>query len=96
MPDVDLPKAEHALAVLHRARLSRNDAAKNMLAILVYETANTGLRPPAIEEAHQVAWLAISELSVWLKEESFAPPETWNAAMKAIERWKESLIWIQY
>jgi hypothetical protein len=91
MRDVDLPKAEHALAVLRRARLSRNHAAAKMLAALVYEAANTGLRPPEMEEAHEAAWLAISELSVWLKEESFAPPQTWNAALKATERWKELL-----
>ena len=28
MPDVDLPKAEHVLSVLRRARLSRNETAQ--------------------------------------------------------------------
>jgi hypothetical protein len=91
MPDVDLPKAEHALTVLRRARFSRNETAAKIVEALVYEAVNTGLRVPEIEEAHQAAWIAICALSAWLKAEAFAPPETWNAAFKATENWREIL-----
>ncbi len=60
MPDVDLPKAEHVLSVLRRARLSRNETAATMIAELVYEMAYTGSRAPEIEEARQAAWIEIS------------------------------------
>jgi hypothetical protein len=59
--DPDFPKANHALQVLRRARLSRNEAAAIMLGDLVYEMAATGLQTPEIEEAHQAAWIAISK-----------------------------------
>jgi len=91
MPDVDLPKAEHVLSVLRQARLSRNETAATMMAELVYEMAYTDLRPPEIEEARKAAWIEISALSASLKAESFAPPDMWNAALKATERWKELL-----
>lgn len=80
MPDVDLPKAEHALPVLRRARLSRNENAAVMIAELVYEMSYTGSHTPEIEEAREAAWIAISALSASLKAELFAPPEMWNAA----------------
>jgi hypothetical protein len=92
MPDVDLPKAEHALSVLRQARLSRNETAATMIADLVYQRAYTGLRAPEIEEARQAAWIAISALSASLKAESFAPPDMWNAALKATENWKDLLV----
>jgi len=44
--DPDLPKANHALQVLHQARLSRNETAAIMVGDLVYEMASTGLRTP--------------------------------------------------
>jgi len=91
MPDVDLPKAEHALSVLRRARLSRNETAAVMIAELVYEMSYTGSHTPEIEEAREAAWIAISALSASLKAELFAPPEMWNAALKASERWKDLL-----
>lgn len=91
MPDVDLPKAEHALPVLRRARLSRNENAAVMIAELVYEMSYTGSHTPEIEEAREAAWIAISALSASLKAELFAPPEMWNAALKATERWKDLL-----
>jgi hypothetical protein len=59
--DPDFQKANHALQVLRQARLSRNEAAAIMIADLVYQTANTGLRDPEIEEAHQAAWVAKSD-----------------------------------
>jgi len=61
--DPDFPKAEHALQVLRQARLSRSEAAAIMVEDLAYETANTGLRTPEVEEAHQAAWIAISALA---------------------------------
>jgi hypothetical protein len=88
MPDVDLPKAEHALSVLRQARLSRNETAATMIAELVYEMAYTGLPAPEIEEAREAAWIEISALSASLKAELFAPPDMWNAALEATERWK--------
>ena len=91
MPDVDLPKAEHALSVLTQARLSRNETAAIMIAELVYQMAYTGLHSPEIEEARQAAWMEISALSTSLKAELFAPPDMWHAALKATERWKELL-----
>ena len=90
--DPDLPKANHALLVLRQARLSRNEAAAIMIADLIYETTNTPQRSPEIEEAHQAAWLAISELARALKKEKFAPPALWKAALEATENWKELLI----
>jgi hypothetical protein len=60
--DPDFPKAEHALQVLRQARLARNETAAIMVEDLAYETANTGLRDPEIEQAHQAAWVAISAL----------------------------------
>jgi hypothetical protein len=92
MPDVDLPKAEHALSVLRRARLSRNETAATMIADLVYHVSYTGLRAREIDEAREAAWIAISALSASLRSDSFAPPDTWNAALKATERWKEKAI----
>lgn len=50
--DPDFPKANHALLVLRHARLSRREAATIMVEDLVYQAANTGLRSPAIEDAH--------------------------------------------
>ena len=91
MPDVDLPKAEHVLSVLRRARLTRNETAATMIAELVYEMAYTGLGTPEIEEARKAAWVGISALSATLREDLYAPPDMWNAALKATERWKELL-----
>ena len=91
MPDVDLPKAEHALSVLRQARLSRNEIAATMIAELVYEMAYPDLHEPEIEEARKTAWIEISALAVSLKAESFAPPDMWNAALKATEKWKKLL-----
>jgi len=85
--DPDFPKANHALQVLRQARLSRNEAAAIMLGDLVYEMAGTGLRTPEIEQAHQAAWVAISALAKTLKEEGFAPPAQWKAALGATESW---------
>jgi hypothetical protein len=85
--DPDFPKANHALQVLRQARLSRNEVAATMLADLVYEMAGTGLRTPEIEEAHQAAWVEISALAKTLKEEEFAAPARWKAALGATESW---------
>ena len=90
--DPDFPKADHALQVLRQARLSRNETAAIMVEDLVDQTANTGLRTPEIEEAHQAAWAAISALANALKEEGFAGPTVWKAALRATESWKELLI----
>jgi len=65
----DFPKADHALQVLRQARLSRNETAAIMVEDLVDQTANTVLRTPEIEEAHQSSWAAISALANALKEE---------------------------
>ena len=89
--DPDFPKANHALQVLRQARLSRNEAAATMLGDLVYETASTGERTPEIEEARQAAWVAISDLAKTLREEGFAPPSLWKAALAATETWIEIL-----
>ncbi len=91
MPDVDLPKAEHALSVLRRARLSRSDTAAPMVAELVYEMAYNGLHAPEIEEARQTAWIEISALAATLRAELFAPRAMWNDALKATERWRNLL-----
>jgi hypothetical protein len=89
--DPDFPKANHALQVLRQARLSRNEAAARMLADLVYEMAGAGLRSPEIEDARQAAWAEISALAKSLKEEGFAPPIVWKAALGATETWIELL-----
>lgn len=89
--DPDFPRANHALQVLRRARLSRNAVAAIMIGNLVYETASTGLRTPEIEEARQAAWGAISALAKTLKEEGFAAPVLWQAAFGATESWIELL-----
>jgi hypothetical protein len=89
--DPDFPKANHALQVLRQARLSRNEAAAIMIADLVYEMAGTGLRTPEIEEGRQAAWVAISALAKTLKEEGFAAPALWKAALGATESWIELL-----
>jgi tRNA C32,U32 (ribose-2'-O)-methylase TrmJ len=89
--DPDFSKANHALQVLRRARLSRNDAAAIMVADLVYETSGTDLRSPEIEEARQDAWDAISELAKTLRDEGFAGPALWKAALRATESWIELL-----
>ena len=53
MPDVDLPKAEHALSVLRQARLSRNETAAIMIAELVYQMTYTGLHAtPEIDKSN--------------------------------------------
>ena len=90
--DPDFPKADHALQVLRQARLSRNETAAIMVEDLVDQTANTGLRTQEIEEAHQAAWAAISSLANALKEEGFAGPTLWKAALSATESWIELLI----
>jgi hypothetical protein len=41
--------------------------------------------PPEIEEAREAAWVAISALANALKEERFAGPTIWKAALKATE-----------
>jgi len=89
--DPDFPKANHALQVLRQARLSRNEAAAIMLGDLVYEMAGAGSRCPEIEEAHQAAWAAISDLAKTLQVEGFAPPALWKAARGATETWIELL-----
>jgi hypothetical protein len=91
MPDVNLPKAEHALSILRQARLSRNETAAVMIAELVYQMSYADSHTPEIEEARKAAWIEISALSATLREELYAPPEMWNAALKATERWKELL-----
>jgi hypothetical protein len=90
--DPDFPKANHALQVLRQARLSRNETAAIMVGDLVYEMASTGLRTPEIEEAREAAWVAISALARALKEEAFAGPILWKAALRATESWIELLI----
>jgi hypothetical protein len=90
--DPDFPKANHALQILRQARLSRTAAAAIMVEDLAYESANTGLRTPEIEEAHQAAWIAIAALANALKEEGFAGPTIWKAALSATESWIELLI----
>ncbi len=77
--DPDLPKANYALRVLRQARLSRNETAARMVEHLAYVTTNTGLRPPEI-------------LANALKEEEFAGPTLWKAALRATESWIELLI----
>ena len=89
--DPDLPKASYVLQVLGQARLSRNETAAKMVEHLVYVAANTGLRPPEIEQAQQAAWIAISELASALDEEGFAGPTIWKAALRATQSWKELL-----
>jgi hypothetical protein len=90
--DPDFPKANHALKVLRQARLSRNETAAIMVGDLVYEMASTGLRTPEIEEARETAWVAISALASALKDEAFATPALWKAALIATESWIELLI----
>src|SRR5882757_6433109 len=90
--DPDLQKANYALQVLRQARLSRNKTAARMVEHLAYVTTNTGLRPPEIEETQQAARVAISELANALKEEEFAGPTLWKAALRATESWIELLI----
>jgi hypothetical protein len=89
--DPDFPKAGYVLQVLRQARLSRNETAAKMAEHLVYVTANTGLRTPEIEEAQQAAWVAISALASALREEGFAGPMFWKAALGATESWIELL-----
>jgi hypothetical protein len=89
--DPDFPKANRALQVLRQARLSRTDAAAIMLADLVYEMAGAGERTPEIEDARQAAWATISTLAKTLKEEGFAAPALWKAALGATEAWIELL-----
>ena len=89
--DPDLPKASYVLQVLGQARLSRNETAAKMVEHLMYVAANTGLRPPEIEQAQQAAWIAISELASALDEEGFAGPTIWKAALRATQSWKELL-----
>ena len=90
--DPDLPRANHALLVLRRARLSRNEAAAMMIADLIYDIAYTGQRSPEIEDAHQAAWRAISELARALAKEQFAPVALWKAALRATMSWQEVLM----
>ena len=90
--DPDFPKAGYVLQVLRQARLSRNETAARMVEHLAYVTTNTGLRTPEIEETQQAARVAISELANALKEEEFAGPTLWKAALRATESWIELLI----
>src|ERR1700730_16576234 len=46
----------------------------------------------AIGETQQAAWVAICELANALKEEGFAGPTLWKAALSATESWMELLI----
>jgi hypothetical protein len=89
--DPDLSKVNHALLVIRQARLSRNEDAAIMIADLIYYLANAGQRSPEVEDAHQAAWLAIFELARSLKDEKFAPPALWKAALRATESWRELL-----
>jgi hypothetical protein len=49
------------------------------------------LRTPEREEARQAAWDAIFALAKALKDEGFAPPPLWKAAVGATETWIELL-----
>lgn len=86
--DPDFPMANHALAVLRQARLSRNEVAALKLWDLAHAMADTGLRTP---DAHQAALVAISALAKSLEQEGFAPPALWKAAFGATETWMELL-----
>jgi hypothetical protein len=90
--DPDLSKADHALLVIRRARLSRSEDAAIMIGDLIYEIANTGRCSPEIEDAQQAAWLAISDLARSLKNQKFAPPALWKTVLRATESWRELLI----
>jgi hypothetical protein len=90
--DPDLPKGNYVLQVLRQARFSRTETATRMVEHLAYVTINTGLRTPEIEEAQRFAWIAISALASALKEEGFAGPTFWKAALRATESWKKLLI----
>src|ERR1700761_4911745 len=57
--DPDFPMASHALQVLRQARLSRNEVAALKLWDLAHAMADTGLRTPEVEQAHQAALVAI-------------------------------------
>jgi hypothetical protein len=50
------------------------------------------LRTPEIEEARQAAWDAIFALAKALRDEGFAAPALWKAALGATETWRELLI----
>jgi hypothetical protein len=63
-----------------------------MVEHLAYVTINTGLRTPEVEEAQRFAWIVISALAIALKEEGFAGPTLWKAALRATESWKKLLI----
>ena len=89
--DPDFPKANHALQVLRKARLSRNEMAAIMVGDLVHEMAAAGLRTPEVEEAQQAALDAISALAKALEDEGFAPPALWKAAFGSTESWIELL-----
>jgi hypothetical protein len=89
--DPDFPKADHALQALRQARLARIETAAILVEDLAYQAANTGLRNSEIEQAHQAAWVAISALASALKEEGFAGPTIWKAALRATESWMELL-----
>ena len=90
--DPDLPKANYAMQVLRQARLSRNETAARMVEHLAYVTTNTGVTAPRNRETQQVARVAISKLANALKEEEFAGPTLWKAALRATESWIELLI----
>ena len=70
--DPDFPTANHALQVLRQARLSRNEVAALKLWDLAHAMADTGLRTPEVEQAHQAALVAISALAKSLEQEGFA------------------------
>ena len=89
--DPDFPKANHALQVLRQARLSRNEVAALKLWDLAHAMADTGLRTPEVEQAHQAALVAISALAKTLQADEFAPPALWKAALGATETWIELL-----
>src|SRR5258705_6199494 len=66
MPDVDLPKAEHALSVLRRARLSRNENAAVMIAGIVYEKSYTGYHTAANEGTREASLIANYAVSAFI------------------------------
>lgn len=87
----ELVEANHALLVLRQARLSPHGAAVLMISDLAEQAANTEFQTPEIEDARAAAKAAIFILAEALNAGTSAPPTTWEAALSAVESWRELL-----
>jgi hypothetical protein len=91
MTDRDLTVAEHAYAVLIKARVQPREVAADFVRELRITTRNTGTRARELEVVQADAWLAICALSKNLDTEAETPYDVWTRAISRTEEWRNKI-----